>query len=62
MTLETEAVLDRRRMRRRVTFWRSAAIAIVGLMLGALLLARQDGSSVFAPRARLPTTATSSPC
>jgi protease-4 len=50
MTLETEAVLDRRRMRRRVTFWRSAAIAIVGLMLGALLLARQDGSSVFAPQ------------
>lgn len=50
MTLETEAVLDRRRMRRRVTFWRSAAIAIVGLMLGALLLGRQDASSVFAPQ------------
>jgi protease-4 len=50
MTLETEAVLDRRRMRRRVTFWRTAAIAIVGLMLGAALLGRQDASSLFAPQ------------
>ncbi|WP_072396539.1 signal peptide peptidase SppA [Hyphomicrobium sp. CS1GBMeth3] len=37
MSLETEAVLDRRRMRRRLTFWRSAAVLFVGLLLGALM-------------------------
>lgn len=36
MMLETEAVLDRRRMRRHVSFWRTAAIVAAVLALGAL--------------------------
>ncbi len=35
MTFETETVLDRRRLRRRVTVWRGAAIAALTLALGA---------------------------
>lgn len=46
MSLETEAVLDRRRMRRRLTFWRSAAVLFVGLLLGALLFGSNDLSSL----------------
>lgn len=38
MTLETETVLDRRRMRRQVSFWRAAAVVAVVLALGALAL------------------------
>ena len=34
--LETETVLDRRRLRRSVSFWRAAGIAGVALALGAL--------------------------
>src|SRR5262245_52820261 len=48
MSLETEAVLDKRRMRRRVAFWRTAAIGVVAL--ATLLFAREDSSSIFAPR------------
>lgn len=36
MTLETEAVLDRRRMRRHITFWRGLAIFGTALAVGAL--------------------------
>ncbi|HKZ96959.1 MAG TPA: signal peptide peptidase SppA [Hyphomicrobiaceae bacterium] len=36
MTFETETVLDRRRMRRRLSFWRSAAIAGLALAFGLL--------------------------
>ncbi len=36
MTLETEAVLDRRRMRRRLSFWRALAVIAGALALGAL--------------------------
>ena len=36
MMLETETVLDRRRMRRHVSFWRTAAIVAAVLALGAL--------------------------
>ncbi len=35
MTLETETVLDRRQMRRRLTYWRGLAIAGLTLALGA---------------------------
>ena len=38
MTLETETVLDRRRMRRRVSYWRAAAVVAAVLALGALAL------------------------
>ncbi|HML43367.1 MULTISPECIES: signal peptide peptidase SppA [Hyphomicrobium] len=46
MSLETEAVLDRRRMRRRLAFWRSAAVLFVGLLLGALMFSSDDLSSL----------------
>ncbi|WP_295557519.1 signal peptide peptidase SppA [uncultured Hyphomicrobium sp.] len=46
MSLETEAVLDRRRMRRRLTFWRSAAVLFVGLLLGALMFNGDDLSTL----------------
>jgi len=46
MSLETEAVLDRRRMRRRLAFWRTAAVLFVGLLLGALLFGSEDLSSL----------------
>lgn len=36
MTLETEAVLDRRRMRRHITFWRGFAIFGAALAIGAM--------------------------
>ncbi len=42
MSLETEAILDRRRMRRRLAFWRSAAVLVVGLLLGALVFGSED--------------------
>jgi protease-4 len=45
MSLDTEAVLDRRRMRRRVTFWRSAAVLVTGLVLGALVFGGGDFAS-----------------
>ena len=38
MTLETETVLDRRRMRRQVSFWRAGAIVAAVLALGVLAL------------------------
>lgn len=46
MSLETEAVLDRRRMRRRLTFWRTAAVLFVGLALGALMFGSEDLSTL----------------
>ena len=46
MSLETEAVLDRRRMRRRLSFWRSAAVLLVGLSLGALVFGNEDLSAL----------------
>lgn len=36
MTLETESILDRRRLRRSVSFWRGAAVLAVALALGAV--------------------------
>lgn len=41
MMLETETVLDRRRLRRHVSFWRIAAIVAVLLAVGALLLSSE---------------------
>lgn len=46
MSLETETVLDRRRMRRRLAFWRSAAVLLVGLLIGALMFGSDDLSSL----------------
>jgi protease-4 len=46
MSLETEAVLDRRRMRRRLAFWRTAAVLFIGLLLGALMFGSEDLSTL----------------
>jgi protease-4 len=42
MTFETESVLDRRRLRRRVSLWRSLAIVAGALLIGALLFTSAD--------------------
>lgn len=46
MSLELEAVLDRRRMRRRISFWRSAAVLFIGLLLGAMVFGSSDLSTL----------------
>jgi hypothetical protein len=38
MVLDAESVIDRRRLKRRLTAWRIAAVALGLLLLGALLL------------------------
>jgi protease-4 len=43
MSFETETVLDRRRLRRRLSWWRSAAVIAALLALGALLFSAGDG-------------------
>jgi protease-4 len=44
--LETETVLDRRRLRRSVTFWRAAGLAAVLIALGALTLGNDKLASL----------------
>jgi protease IV len=50
MSLETDHIVDRRRLRRKLTFWRVAAvlIAILGVV-GAALLARRSDTSLAQP-------------
>lgn len=50
MTLETEAVLERRRLRRRVSFWRSMGVAAVALLLGSLALGSNSLSEFGQPQ------------
>ena len=45
MVLDAESVIDRRRLKRRLTAWRIAAVALGLLLLGALLL--NDPNMVF---------------
>jgi len=42
MAFETEAVLDRRWMRRRLSFWRGLAIIVGFLALGVILFASAE--------------------
>jgi protease-4 len=49
MSLETEAILDRRRMRRQLSLWRVAAVVAGTLALGALI-AKGVGSKAFGER------------
>ena len=42
MVLDAESVIDRRRLKRRLTAWRIAAVALGLLLLGALLLSDQN--------------------
>src|SRR5215813_5019147 len=48
MSLETDHIVDRRRLRRKLTFWRVAAvlIAIVGVATAAVMARRADSSLV----------------
>src|SRR5260370_39327223 len=50
MSLETDHIVDRRRLRRKLTFWRVAAvlIAILGVV-GAALVARRAHTSLAQP-------------
>ena len=50
MSLETDRIVDRRRLRRKLTFWRAAAvlIAIVGVA-GAAVMARRSDTSLGQP-------------
>lgn len=46
MMLETEAVLDRRRLRRHVSFWRTAAVIAALLAVGGLILSSDTITSL----------------
>lgn len=48
MSLETEIVLDRRLMRRRLSFWRVLAVVGLALAVGAFMLSGQDVSRLVA--------------
>jgi len=50
MAFETETVLDRRRLRRRLTLWRGLAILAVLIALGALALSAAEGTGVIERR------------
>ena len=45
MVLDAESVIDRRRLKRRLTAWRIAAVALALLFLGALVLNDQNMAS-----------------
>ena len=46
MTLETETVIDRRRMRRHVTFWRTVAVVGLALAFGGLVFRADNMGSI----------------
>jgi len=50
MSLETDHIVDRRRLRRKLTFWRVAAvlIAIIGV-IGVVIMARRSDTSLAQP-------------
>ena len=50
MTLETEAVLDRRRLRRRLSLWRTLAVIAGLLAIGLLLFASADRAGLLDTR------------
>src|ERR1700694_4084100 len=46
MTFETETVLDRRRLRRRLSLWRGLAVLAALLVFGLLVFASTEGAGV----------------
>ncbi len=49
MTLETETVLDRRRLRRRVSLWRGLAVLAGVITLGVLVSLKEGGLGIAQP-------------
>ncbi len=49
MSLDADAIVDRRRMRRKLTFWRVSALLIVLVALVGLAVALVPGSRLIAP-------------
>ncbi|HUC50355.1 MAG TPA: signal peptide peptidase SppA [Xanthobacteraceae bacterium] len=49
MSLDADLIVDRRRMRRKLTFWRVAAVALVVLAIGAVAAAASRHSLVTGP-------------
>lgn len=47
MSLETDHIVDRRRLRRRLTFWRTAAILIAGAGIAAAALMARPGDATL---------------
>ena len=43
MSLDTETILDRRRVRRQLSFWRVLAVISLTLAAGALLVSSESG-------------------
>src|SRR5664280_1894655 len=50
MSLDADAIVDRRRMRRKLTFWRAGALLIALLALVGLAAALVPGSRLMPPR------------
>src|SRR5690606_40952922 len=54
MTNRADDIIDRRRLRRKLTFWRAAALVVVGLAIaGAVSFAMRDNLSVADQIARI---------
>ena len=49
MSLDADAIVDRRRMRRKLTFWRVSALLIALVALVGLAVALVPGSRLTAP-------------
>ena len=50
MSLETDHIVDRRRLRRKLTFWRVATVLVAVLgVIGAAVVARRSGESLARP-------------
>lgn len=50
MSLETEVVLDRRRLKRSTAFWRALSIIAIAVALGAVLLAGRTSLGIAQPK------------
>lgn len=50
MSLETEAILDRRRLSRRLSFWRVLAILALAVVIGLFAFSRDGGLGLVEPR------------
>ena len=50
MSLETDHIVDRRRLRRKLTFWRVAAVLIANIgVIGVVIMARRSDTSLAQP-------------